>query len=245
MPKKKSSNNSKQDTPRYLIDTKIPFPEESKHLIEGGELNIYFDVNTREMILDISSELMRSRRIPVDTEEVGVSDAMVIWLAHTRKDEFGEDGEDAILAAKHIYETQTKDCNRDAIVLAMTAYTEIVGQYDKEGNTVPPVPYEDGQELFVPTKRSSFVDMMKNRRTDIPQVHRNLKNPYEARIKWLDDVLNEGGYEFYSAAVTAINTAVMDIIRGLPESDDDGFPPGGVGEPVVVSSDAVSEDKEG
>lgn len=225
---KESVKQEKEDVaPIYLIDTEVPFPEESAHLVEGGSLIMFFGIGTRDMITNISAELMMSRRLPVDIQSIGIGDTMVLWLLDKRRNEFGDDdGEGAILAARHIYESQIQDCNREAIILALTAHTEIIGQFDVQGNLVEPIPMEEGTKPLTSKderKPSAFMKLIQKRSSDIPDVHRNFKNVYEARMKWLEDIINEAGFEFYNDTVRAINRNIVKIVGDMPQKDKDGF----------------------
>jgi len=210
---------------------------------------LYFGTDTRDMIVEISSELMMSRNLPVDLDSIGIDDLMVLWLAEKRRNEFEKDGSDVILAAKHVYAAQIQETNREAIMLALTAYTEIEGQFDDKGHLIEPLPLEEGEKLLHiddtnGRRPSSFTRLVQKRSEDIPEMKRNLKNPYEARMKWLDDTINSAGYPFYQRAVKAINSAVMEIIADLPETDDAGFQSEPSGAEVDVHSDAIGKDSE-
>ena len=244
---KKRQKSKQETTVDYLIDTTVEFPDDKKHLVQDGVLVLYFGKDTRDMIVEISSELMMSRNLPVDIDSIGIDDLMVLWLAEKRRNEFEEDGSDVILSAKHIYSAQIQETNREAIMLAITAYTEIEGQFDEKGHLLEPLPLEEGKKLIHVDdtngrRSSSFTRLVQKRAEDIPDMKKNLKNPYEARMKWLDDTLNSAGYEFYNRAVKAINSAVMEIISDLPETDSAGFQSKSSDSKVDVPSNAVSAD---
>ena len=231
---KKSTNNTKkavqeEDVQQYLIDTEVPLPEEFAHLVVDGSIKLFFGAETREMIEDISAELMMSRDLPVDVGDVGIGDSMVLWLIAKRSDEFDEDGKDAIMAARHIYESQIQDCNREALILAITAYTEITDQFDEDGQLVEPESVLDGAKPLTEKssnrEKSSFVRLMERRKSDLPEVKRNMRNPYEARMQWLDATINKAGFRFYNSTVTAINREISKIVKDLPEKDSAGFHP--------------------
>ena len=162
----------------------------------------------------------------MDVDSIGIDDPLVLWLGARRQSELSKDGTDAILSARHIYRNRIQDCNREAIIIALTAYTDIVGQFDASNNLIQPKPYEDGKAPLVHDagkKKSAFLASVQKRADDVPPVKRNLKNPYEARLKWIDDTLTDVGLLFYIEATRVINTAVMKIVSGLPETDEDGF----------------------
>ena len=231
MPAKKKKESLPERN--YLINVEIPLPDEHKDLVEGGVIVLYFGEETRDLILDISSELMMSRKLPVDISEIGIEDTMTLWLLRQRGDELAAEGDDAgqaaIEAARHVYSAQIQDCNREAIVLAMTAHTEIKGEFDAQGLHVEPDPATPGEkpltEKTVGRTASPFVKMVQKRADDIPDVIRNLKNPYESRFQWLHDTISAAGILFYNDTVKAINQAVVDILREIPETDQDGFRP--------------------
>ncbi len=233
-----AKKKSKDVMEKAVIDVKVSLPEDSKHLINGGHLLLYFDIDTRTMIRDIAAELLMSRNLPVEVDSIGIDDPLVLWLGTRRQAEFSEDGTDAILAARHIYRTRIEDCNREAIIIALTAYTEIVGQFDDGGKLIVPRPYEKDKAPLSGKKRSVFLASVQKREDDIPPVRRNLKNPYEARLKWVDDILSDVGLEFYINATRAINTAVMEILSDLEEKDKSGFQPETADRALVVSADA-------
>ncbi len=229
---KKSKEEPKEETYINLIDTEVPLPEEFAHLVEGGCLTLFFGAETRDMITNISAELMMTRRLPVETSNIGIGDSMVLWLIERRGDEFSDDGEDAILAARHIYESQIQDCNREAIILALTAHTEIVGQFDSKGKLIEPAPMEPGQKPLsakVSRAPSSFMKLVQKKADDIPDPHRNFKNVYEARMKWIEDTINAAGFSFYNDTVRAINKCIVSIVGDLPERDGAGFRPKSAG----------------
>jgi hypothetical protein len=223
----KSTTKSKKEKAQmeYLVDLEIPFPEDFAHLVKGGHLVIYFGPETADIIRDVSAELIRSRNLPVDTSNVNIDDPMVLWLANRRKDELGEDGTEAILAARHVYDEQIREANQQAMILALTAHTEIVQQYDKDGKLNPPPEVDGGlfKEKEGPRKKSTFMKMVENRAEDIPKPKINLANPYEARMAWLDATIEAAGFAFYNKAVTSINRGIMKIVTNLEETDEDGF----------------------
>ena len=228
MPKKAKA--TKKQEGQFLIDIEIPLPEEYKHLVEGGTLILYFNAETRDVIRDIASELMLSRRLPVDIESVGIDDLMTVWLIRQRKEEFADDdGSGVILAARHVYGSQIQDTNREAMILALTGYTEISAEFDDAGNLVQPAPIKSGQNILsldsnTGRKKSTFLKLVQKTADDIPEVNRNLNNKFEARLKWLEDTINAAGPSFYRETVQSINRSVIKIIGDLPEKDPDGFP---------------------
>lgn len=243
---KKRQKTAKKETVDYLVDTTVEFPDDQKHLVRDGVLVLYFGKETRGMIVEICSELMMSRNLPVDLDSVGIGDLMVLWLAEKRRNEFEEDGSDVILVAKHIYAAQIQETNREAIMLALTAYTDIEGQFNDKGLLIEPSPLKEGKKLFHVDNSgrpsSFFTRLVQKRSEDIPDMKRNLNNPYESRLKWLDDTLTDAGYEFYQRAVKAINSAIMSIIADLPETDDAGFQFEPTDTEMDVPSNAVGKD---
>jgi hypothetical protein len=217
------------------IDFEVPLPEEFAHLVEGGSLIVLLEEGFRDMVETISGELIMSRHLPVDMQAVGIADPMTLWLLDKRGHEYVETpegvskGEQAILAARHVYAKQIQECNQEALILALTAHTEIIGQFDDRGGMIEPKIIGKGEKPFTEKKggriKSSFMRLIESREDDIPDVERNLKNVYEARMAWLEHTVSEAGIEYYNRFTREVNNAIVKVIEALPERDEHGFRP--------------------
>jgi hypothetical protein len=228
-----------------LVDIKIPLKESDKHLIEGGELHILFNSATAKRIPIIRSALRPERGIPTPDEIdniSAISDVLCLQLSMARPE---LDSESVVFQVQQYYRRLGQQVDRAATFIALTDNVVIPDSIPESGAGIKrPEPYT--LEELTPDVSGPTIDGDTDApswRTDEakmiwPPVKYNLDNLYERRLKWLNDTIDQFDIVFQVELNNILDDHILKSMKGLAETDQDGFQPAGVGGAVSVLDDA-------
>ncbi|APU89036.1 hypothetical protein Rctr85_007 [Virus Rctr85] len=206
MPRTKTSKASKTDRVK-VIDVTLDLPDS---VTEPRQMRIVMDRQAIETARKATDEFTISRRLPLDSENVSVSDPLALLILAQNKD---ISGSDAAYKAGRTYERWVDEARREALVVAMTMHTE---------TTREPSPYEEGWDADDDDDTPAWL------RDDVklPKPERNLANRYEARLKVIYDILDEAGPLFTAKFNDILNDDLAVKLREMgvgSTTDEAGF----------------------
>lgn len=222
---KKSSKTEKMTA---ILDTKIEVPSQVKELIstadgEEGKLHVLFNKNTTQLSMDIVVELASARRVPLLEETIGIGDPLsILLLAQDSRLSSSE----VLHRVKQYYRQELAQVNEDALMIALT---------DNNNFNIPLTPYTEEEEAtmgtlttgsVVPNWRSALKTVI------LPKTKRNTENPYEARLKQMNDFLRaaEAADPIFTVQFRQhIDNSFAEMVREMAgPTDNAGFPSGAV-----------------
>ena len=202
-----------------LVDVTLETPES----VEGQPKSVHFVIEkkTAKIIRRITDGLIRSRKIPANIEDITIGDPMAILINQTKN---WISPNEAVAEAKNYYKSQLEQIAQDAYMLAITYETVF---------TKEPKPYPPDESTEKDPDLPAWVESVVN----LPVPTRDLKDPYERRLKQIIDFLDECGpmyqIQFRAQLTNSIGNALR-VIGGV-ETDPDGFQPSTTDRPLSVS----------
>jgi hypothetical protein len=192
-----------------IIDVTLELPE---NVVEPRQFRIVLNRKAIETSRKATDELRRSRRLPLDPDNVSLADPLALVVLAQNNNITGEE---AVSIASSAYLNQLEEVRREAMIIGMTMLTE---------TSRKPTPYasENITELDEDTP-SWLADEVK-----LPPVNKDLNNRYEARLKVIYDILEEAGPFFTARFESILNNDLADKLREMgvgKDVDEMGFQP--------------------
>lgn len=212
--------------PEDIMNELIPFPEgyEIKAGFPEEGIRLILNANTMKIYNQTYDALIMSRGIPFNIDSVTFTDPLAIYIGNLQTW-----NPDPSASARAHYEKLSKDAMGDAFTIALTANVKLANSVTL---------YDDDNDEDTPEWLKSISAM--------PKVNKNLKNPVEARLKQLLDVLEDAGLMYRATVVATIEKAMTKALRVAEEAeaDESGFQSDGTsGE--VHPSDGPTDESDG
>jgi hypothetical protein len=194
-----------ENTTQKLIDVRIPIPNDTEKTF-----HIELSAKTMNRAKKIIDELILARHIPYDPDAISIGDPLALIISQM-KGKRDRAGDNAVLEASETYKRWMRDAQSDGFTVAMTASNELTNE--------PTAYVKDAVEDDEPAW------LVEAAKTNIPEPTKNLSNPYERRLKQVEDYVNSFDATFQMSVASAINNAFAAAVQLVEadESDEDNF----------------------
>jgi len=234
-----------QNEQAHILDTVLPFPDDYEGPLAEQGLRVILNRKSLEIVRKAYDELIVSRRIPDEDEDISVTDVITLYILDQDKRMNYTDstqqltGEEAAYKASRYYHRLRREAQQHAYIIGMTY----------KGNDIerPPAPYDaDGEDVMTKLFKTSSDDESLSdddgevinwlaQDYEMPRLKYDLRNPFERRLKQMIDIFTEAGPMFYARLNSLLQNDLAKNLRemGLGEDvDEAGFRSQPSGEPV-------------